>query len=258
MKIKEFMQTIRGLSPQTQRAYQQTLYQVDQQTHGGEPTPEEIRKFLDHYEASSLQRHKAAIKDYWEYRWPELAWPFGRRQFKAVHRRVPRYINPDLVEGIALAGDKDDYMYVWTLFTLGCRISEFMGIRPEDIIDQGVLVLTKGGSYRLKPALPEFITLLRKYAGKKKGLIFPEKYSYYYRQLNELAAKVGIDHISPHMLRHSRAVDLLRKNMSPAFVQQFLGHANFNTTAIYLEITGGELHQELQKVEAAANGSLSK
>ena len=55
---------------------------------------------------------------------------------------------------------------------------------------------------------------------------------------------------------NSRAVDLLRKKMSPAFVQQFLRHSSFNTTAIYLEITGDELGSELEKVEANGKGIL--
>jgi len=56
------------------------------------------------------------------------------------------------------------------------------------------------------------------------------------------------------MLRHARAVDLLRKKMPLPFVQQFLGHVNINTTAAYLEITGGELGEEL--MEAEGNGLL--
>lgn len=256
------MATIEGLSPRTQKAYQQTLYQLSAVSEGDEPTPEEIKKFLDHYGASSLQRHKAAINDYWDWRYPKERWPFGKRQFRKVHLPVPRYINPEVVVKVAEAGDKDDYWFVWTLFTLGCRISELMGILLEDITETGVRVLTKGGAYRLKLALPEFIRDFRKYAKQKvknnPGPVFSEKYSHYYERLNKLAKKAGVDHISPHMLRHSRAVDLLKKGMAPAFVQQFLGHANFNTTARYLEITGGELHQELTKAENGAgnNGEL--
>lgn len=65
----------------------------------------------------------------------------------------------------------------------------------------------------------------------------------------KLAEKVGHPGVSPHMLRHARAVDLLNKGMPLPFVQQFLGHANINTTARYLLITGGELGQHLEEVE---------
>jgi len=248
MKINQFLATITGLSPNTQRAYKQTLWQLQSRIEGSEPTPEEILKFLNPYPTATLHRHKAAIKAYLEFTGRD--WPFSKRQFTPRRRHIPRYVSSSVVEAMASVADlEDDSMFVTTLFTLGCRISELLRIHPGDITPDGVRMLTKGGDEKLKPITEDFYRKISNYARGKRGYLFPQSYSYYYKKLKELGAKVGHPEMSPHVLRHARAVDLLRKKMPLPFVQQMLGHASINTTAIYLEITGGELGDELRKVE---------
>ena len=251
MKIKEFLKSIKGLSENTRRSYEQTLWQIDSFIQGEEPTKSEIGHFLSKYQTASLHRHKAAIKTYLEWYDPDKAWPFGRHEFPVKKREIPRYFPPERVDELtaAAAENKDDAMFIKTLFQLGARISEAMAITGESITPAGVTVVGKGGYAKLIPTTKEFKPELVKYAGKKRGRIFPKPYTYYYKLLKRVGLAIGVKDISPHMLRHARAVDLLRKKMSPAFVQQFLRHSNFNTTAIYLEITGGELGDELQKIE---------
>ena len=248
MEIESFIKSIRGLSQNTKTAYEQTLWQVRGAIKGQEPTDEEILTFLSKYTTSSLHRHKAAIKAYLEFK--KRPWPFNRRQFRARRRSIPRYIQPAKVEEmIGLSKDQEEVMFVKTLFNLGCRISELLGMRRDDISESGVRLKTKGGYEKLRPITQEFYKELEQHSAKKKGKIFPKPYNFYYKSLKALGKKVGREDISPHMLRHARAVDLLRKGMNLPFVQQFLGHANINTTAIYLEITGGELGEQLEKVE---------
>lgn len=254
MDIKGFIKSIEGMSENTRHAYEETLWQLHSKIKGREPTTEEIYTFLNTYSASSLHRHKAAIKAYLEYLRPGEPWPFTRRQFVGRRHHIPRYVSPEVVvELIAAAQNEDDRMFVKTLFNLGCRIQELLDIYEKDLSPSGARVLTKGGRYRLKPTTKEFTRELEAYAKTKTGRLFPKPYSYYYQKLKELGKKVGHPEVSPHMLRHARAVDLLRKGLPLPFVQQFLGHANINTTAVYLEITGGELGIELEKVEANAS-----
>ena len=249
MKIKQFLNTIDGMATNTKRCYEQTLWQVHSFAAGDEPTEQEILNFLKQYPPSSLQRHKAAIKAYLEYQGKD--WPFTRRQFMQSHQRIPQYIKPDVIPQILkVAESKDDYMFVWTLFQLGCRINELMEITKDDIKAEGVLLHVKGGFERLNRITADFSKELSAYVKGKKGKIFPQAYTYYYKRLKYLGAKVGEPGITPHMLRHSRAVDLLNKGMALPYVQQFLGHASINTTAIYTQITGGELGEHLERVEA--------
>jgi len=190
-----------------------------------------------------------------------VPWPFSHRQFTAARRKIPRYINPVRIPDlVGVAGNEDEQMFVQTLFQLGCRISELRGIAAEDVEHNGVKVLTKGGQHRLKPVTAEFAEHLHAYVRKKAGKnasakIFPEKYQHYYALLKRLGAKVGIDHISPHMLRHARALNLYEKSGKDLnFVKEFLGHAGIGTTAIYLEISGGDLFDKLEKIEGNHTG----
>lgn len=251
MKIRDFINSVQGLSPNTRTAYEQTLWQLHSNMKTDEPTKEDIYSFLARYSASSLHRHKAAIKAYLEFTSPGEAWPFNRRQFTPRREEVLRYVPVEVVmELIDAAENEDDRMFILTLFMLGCRISELMGIEEKDVSPAGVRVLAKGNTFRLKVITKDFYPQLAGYTKGKKGRIFPQVYNFYYKLLKTLGVKVGSPNISPHMLRHARAVDLLKKKMSLAFVQQFLGHANINTTAKYLLVTGGELGDILEEVEA--------
>jgi len=50
----------------------------------------------------------------------------------------------------------------------------------------------------------------------------------------------------PHVLRHTRAIELLRAGVPVTVVQQLLGHAFLSTTAIYLRLSGQEIKQVLK------------
>lgn len=54
------------------------------------------------------------------------------------------------------------------------------------------------------------------------------------------AAGIPLDLGHPHILRHSRSVELLRAGVPVTVVQDLLGHSSLNTTAIYLRISGHE------------------
>lgn len=259
MKIQEFLKSIRGLSLNTQKNYEQTLYQLHHASTGNEPTPAEIADFLRHYTTSSLQRHKAAIKAYWEWRYRESTtpapWPFGKHEFPIMKQRIPRYFPPARFdELLATVKDPDDSMALKSLFQLGARISELRGIIPENISSAGVTVIGKGNKEALIPITPEFYAELGEYASKIKENVFPRPYAYYNKLIKKAGAAIGVKKISLHMMRHSRAVDLLNKKMPLAFVQQFLRHSNINTTAVYLQITGGELGDQLNAVDSKAPG----
>ncbi len=52
--------------------------------------------------------------------------------------------------------------------------------------------------------------------------------------------------ISPHILRHTYATDLLRETKNIRLVQKALGHADLSTTMIYTHIVDDELENALK------------
>jgi len=50
-----------------------------------------------------------------------------------------------------------------------------------------------------------------------------------------------------HIFRHLIAVHLLRRGADIRYIQQFLGHANLDTTKIYLRLVPGHLKEDYDK-----------
>lgn len=250
MDIKGFLKHYSGLSELTKRVYGNTLIMLERQTETAEPTDDEVRRFLKGFKVgTTLQRHKAAVKRYFIYK--KRAWIFDSKEFATAHKKLPRYLSREQVDQlIGQAGDIEERMFVKTLFLTGIRIAELMSLTLESIEPDGIRFVGKRGKERFVPVLDEgFMGELRAYAKGYKGELFPGKYYDYWLALRRLCLDAGVPVVSPHSLRHSRAVDLINQGVSLGGVQTFLGHEQPATTLIYSQLTQRDLKRELERVE---------
>lgn len=127
------------------------------------------------------------------------------------------------------------------LYKTACRVSEMINIRFKDcrLINEHIKIriIGKGKKERFV-YIPKdlYEAIIKEYQGKtwlfesKSGKQLHRKNVAH--QVEKAAQRIGITNFHPHMLRHSRATDmLLNKNISLKAVSKFLGHASVATTA---------------------------
>lgn len=250
MEIKGFLNHYSGLSELTKKAYENTLSMIERQIVDSEPTDDDVRGFLRSFKVgTTLQRHKAAVKRYFIHK--GRPWVFDSKEFATAKKKLPKYLRREQIEQlIEQAQDIDEGMFIKTLFITGIRIAELMSLTQESIELDGIKVIGKRSKERFIPILDsKFLGELQSYSKKRKGRLFPKKYYDYWLALRRLCLDAGVPMVSPHSLRHSRAVDLVGRGVSLGGVQTFLGHEQPATTLIYLQLTQRDLKRELEKVE---------
>lgn len=250
MDIAGFLKHYSGLSELTKKAYRNTLLMLERRIGNAEPSDNEIRSFLKNFRlGTTLQRHKAAIKRYLIYK--KQPWVFDSKEFATVHKKLPKYLSRENIQMlIDHASNEDEAMFIETLFITGIRITELLSLTEESLSNEGIQFTGKRGKERIVPITDRaFIKKLYSYARKQKGRIFPLKYYDYWLLLRRLCLEAGVQMVSPHSLRHSRAVDLINKGVSLGGLQTFLGHEQPGTTLIYSQLTQADLKRELEKAE---------
>lgn len=82
-----------------------------------------------------------------------------------------------------------------------------------------------------------------------RGKVFALDQGNFRRFFRQRCNEAGIptDSGHPHVLRHSRAIELLRGGVPVSVVQDLLGHSSLTTTAQYLRISGTEAKQILKQ-----------
>jgi len=137
----------------------------------------------------------------------------------------------------------------------GARIGEVLSIDDRTDIDfrnAEIKLVTlkrhnprKRKSTRIVPVPASVISEIATYLAKfpeQRGRVFKLDQGNFRRVFYERAKEAGIpkDLAHPHILRHTRAIELLRAGVPVTIVQDLLGHSALTTTAVYLRISGQE------------------
>ncbi|MDE1919321.1 MAG: tyrosine-type recombinase/integrase [Patescibacteria group bacterium] len=145
------------------------------------------------------------------------------------------------------------------LFSTGLRVSELCSLDNDiDLSQDSFSVRGKGEKVRvvfLSPAAKSAVAAYLKarkdmsealFVSIPRGKGVPARLTprSVERIIHAYAIKAGITKkVTPHVLRHVFATDLLNNGADIRSVQQLLGHASINTTQIYTHITDAHLRE---------------
>ena len=146
-------------------------------------------------------------------------------------------------------------------FSTGLRISELCGLAVDDInLKRGEFsVRGKGGKIRVVFLSDRAKSALANYS-EKGGVVDDERlFSMTPRSIQRMIKKYAVaagitKKVTPHVLRHAFATDLLQNGADLRSVQVMLGHANISTTQIYTHFTD----KQLKEVHKAFHGRRRK
>lgn len=140
-----------------------------------------------------------------------------------------------------------------TLFSTGLRVSELCSL-PRDInlSSEDFAIRGKGEKVRVVFLSDVARKWIKSYLEKRKdiesGKLFPVTARSVQRMIRHYAVKSGIGKkVTPHVVRHMFATDLLSNGADLRSVQMLLGHANISTTQIYTHLTDKALRETHKK-----------
>ena len=137
-------------------------------------------------------------------------------------------------------------------FYTGLRRQELLGLRWEniDFIRKTLYIpKTKTEQPRTLGLTADIEQILCRLNPQKSGYVFNVKENQLKYQLNKATAKAGIEHIRPHDMRHSFAVNFLNRGGSLEHLQRLLGHSKITTTQRYLRFKTGEIASKMMVMD---------
>ncbi len=161
------------------------------------------------------------------------------------------------IPDINIRSERRDLAILALMYDTGARVQEIADLKVSYIrikTPATIRLTGKGNKTRIIPLMPQTMNILKKYMidyelfNETKGtepLFFNKK--------NEKLTRAGLTYIlkknvkkatinntnlfpakmSPHVLRHSKAMHLLQSGVNLIYIRDFLGHSSVTTTEIY-------------------------
>src|SRR5262249_4368890 len=235
----DYCRVEKGLAANTLEAYSRDLQ--DLARDGKLPGLEDLRRHLDSLRESglgsrSIARHMATLRNFYRFLAAEgkiEADPCERLASPKQWQTIPKFLNPDQIEGLLAAPDTAkptgmrDRAMIDLLYATGLRVSELCAVRLADLpFEDGVLrTVGKGNKQRITPVRTFPLASMRAYLEGARGKLLAGRASpflfvtarggrltrqAFWKLLAAHGRKAGIFHnLTPHVIRHSFATHLL-------------------------------------------------
>lgn len=165
------------------------------------------------------------------------------------------YLNKEeikkLFESFNISVNKElrDYTIVSLLYDSGARVQELIDLEAKDINFENLTIRLhgKGDKIRIIPISSQVIKIIKKYFdifkitpntndllffNNRKMKLTREGIKFILKKYSKRAG-LNFDKITPHVLRHTKAMHLLENDINIVYIRDFLGHKSITTTEIY-------------------------
>ena len=265
-EIETFLEDMRlnNASPSTIYAYSRYLKDIYAGIAIDKLDLQAVRDFKarkSNLKASSLSYYLIALRSF--LRWciknnisalnPELIDVPKQRDHKLV------FLNKDeVIRLLKQPKNARDNAILQVLFSTGLRVSELVSLDKNQFSDTGeIVVIGKGGKRRLVFLAVKALNTLKYYLNTRKDTN-PALFTSFYTDsrikvraiqllVKKYAKKANLSNVTPHVLRHSMATDLLQQGADIRSIQEILGHKSIATTQIYTHVTSASLSNTFQK-----------
>jgi site-specific recombinase XerD len=228
--------------------------------------------FLEHLEgvrknsARTRNARLAAIHSFFQYvALEEPAHALHCQRILAVpnkrHERRPiEFLNREEIEALLAVSNRSTWLgrrdrtLLLVAVQTGLRVSELIGLNCQDVMlgtGAQVRCLGKGRKQRCTPLRPETATMLGAWLRERRGLpdnpvfstirgvrLSRDAIERLINKYSHLAAQtcpsLKRKKVSPHVLRHTAAMDLLQHGVDRSVIALWLGHESVETTQMYL------------------------
>jgi len=180
---------------------------------------------------------------------------------KGYVRRQIHYLCRQEIDALLAAPDRNTWSghrdHTWLLLTIqtGLRLSELTGLKLEDThlgVGPYVRVVGKGRKERCTPLTKQTAVVLQAwlkepalgegqflFPSRRGGRLSNDGVQYLLAKHVAIAAEdcpsLRNKRVSPHVLRHTAAMELLQAGVDTTVIALWLGHESVETTHIYLE-----------------------
>lgn len=190
--------------------------------------------------------------------------PYAEINNPKKDKKLPRFVKQDQLDKMFQVPDmktplgQRNRLILEMLYATGIRVHELVTIKLKDIdfSNQTIKILGKGSKERIvvfghicNDVLNTYLKAGYQILNKKNSdYLFLNHYGNPITErsirniLNDIIIKSSLDlHISPHVLRHTFATDMLNNGADLISVKDLLGHESLNTTSIYTHVSNEQI-----------------
>ena len=236
---------------------------------------DDIRDYLEYLnlkkeKSTSVSRKISSLKSFYKFLYKndymdKKDYPLVKVTYPKKEKKLPKFLYyNDLLEIINESSkDKDgirDRLIIEMLYATGVRVSELINIKLSDIDfnNKRIIVCGKGNKERIVYYGDYAEEVLNKYlkthVRKNNNYLFLNSKG---EQITDGGIRYIIDnimkklsiktHVTPHVLRHTFATDMLNNGCDIKVVQELLGHSSLKATEIYTHVTNEHLKEVYYK-----------